>query len=129
MTARLSTEGRLTSFGRDGLVFDVVDQGPLAGDVVVLLHGFPQRCSSWDLLAPLSHASGYRTPAPDQRGYSPRARPRGRISYRMPFSTSSQLAEVTVPALFINSDSDPVLGRTGAEYARRFVTGRTPSTP
>ncbi|MFE2626122.1 alpha/beta fold hydrolase, partial [Streptomyces caelestis] len=83
MTARVNADGRLTSFGRDGLVFDVVDRGPLDGEVVVLLHGFPQRASSWDLLAPLLHASGYRTLAPDQRGYSPRARPRGRFSYRM----------------------------------------------
>ncbi|MFH8437869.1 alpha/beta fold hydrolase [Streptomyces sp. NPDC018007] len=79
---------RLTSFERDGLVFDVVDRGPLGGETVVLLHGFPQTSSSWDLLAPLLHAQGYRTLAPDQRGYSPRARPRGRFAYRM-----SQLAE------------------------------------
>lgn len=92
MTARVSADGRLTSFGRDGLVFDVVDRGPLDGEVVVLLHGFPQRASSWDLLAPLLHASGYRTLAPDQRGYSPRARPRGRFSYRMSQLTKDVVA-------------------------------------
>ncbi|MEU0098785.1 alpha/beta fold hydrolase [Streptomyces sp. NPDC006267] len=91
MTAGSGEDGRLTSFRRDGLVFDVMDRGPLDGEIVVLLHGFPQRASSWDLLAPLLHASGYRTLAPDQRGYSPRARPRGRFSYRM-----SQLTEDVV---------------------------------
>ncbi|MCD0453307.1 alpha/beta fold hydrolase [Actinocorallia sp. API 0066] len=74
---------RITSFARGGWVFDVVDGGPLDGDVVVLLHGFPQTSSSWDRLAPLLHAAGYRTLAPDQRGYSPRARPRGRFAYRL----------------------------------------------
>ncbi|MBZ5734648.1 alpha/beta fold hydrolase [Nocardioides sp. TRM66260-LWL] len=68
-------DARLTSFTRDGLVFDVVDAGPLDGDPVVLLHGFPERASSWAAVAPLLHAAGLRTFAPDQRGYSPRARP------------------------------------------------------
>ncbi len=77
------TQGRLTSYAHDGLVFDVRDEGPLDGPVVVLLHGFPQRASSWDLVVPLLHAAGMRTVAPDQRGYSRGARPRGRSSYRM----------------------------------------------
>lgn len=47
----------------------------------------------------LLHASGYRTLAPDQRGYSPRARPRGRISYRMSQLTEDVVAliEATAP--------------------------------
>ncbi|MDT9593635.1 alpha/beta fold hydrolase [Nocardioides zeae] len=72
---------RLTSFTHDGLTFDVTDDGPLDGEVVVLLHGFPQRASSWRRVAPLLHAQGYRTVAPDQRGYSPGARPTGRRAY------------------------------------------------
>ncbi|WP_067474562.1 alpha/beta fold hydrolase [Actinomadura hibisca] len=83
---------RITSFERDGLVFDVADQGPIGGDVVVLLHGFPQTSRSWERLAPLLHASGYRTLAPDQRGYSPRARPRGRFAYRLSQLTEDVLA-------------------------------------
>ncbi|MDX6743923.1 alpha/beta fold hydrolase [Actinocorallia sp. A-T 12471] len=74
---------RITSYSRDGLTFDVTDQGPLDGDVVILLHGFPQTSRCWARLAPLLHAAGYRTLAPDQRGYSPRARPRGRLAYRL----------------------------------------------
>ncbi|MFW6772686.1 alpha/beta fold hydrolase [Nocardioides sp. CPCC 205120] len=74
---------RVTTFTNDGLTFDVVDSGPLDGDVVVLLHGFPQRSSCWDQVAPLLHAQGYRTVAPDQRGYSPGARPNGRKQYTL----------------------------------------------
>lgn len=73
---------RLTSFTHDGLTFNVQDSGPLDGPVVVLLHGFPQRASSWDAVVPILHAHGLRTIAPDQRGYSPGARPRGRTAYR-----------------------------------------------
>ncbi len=74
---------RVTSYAHDGLVFDVLDQGPPDGPVVVLLHGFPQRATSWRQVAPLLHSRGYRTVAPDQRGYSRGARPRGRSSYRL----------------------------------------------
>jgi pimeloyl-ACP methyl ester carboxylesterase len=74
---------RITGLRHDGLVFDVRDEGPPDGPVVVLLHGFPQRASSWDAVVPLLHAAGCRTVAPDQRGYSRGARPRRRSSYRM----------------------------------------------
>jgi pimeloyl-ACP methyl ester carboxylesterase len=74
---------RLTSYSHDGLDFDVLDEGPLDGVVIVLLHGFPQKATSWRRVTPLLHARGYRTVAPDQRGYSAGARPAGRSSYRM----------------------------------------------
>jgi len=73
---------RITIFTRDGLVFDVRDTGPPDGTPVLLLHGFPQDSRSWDAVSPLLHARGYRTIAPDQRGYSPGARPRPRRAYR-----------------------------------------------
>ncbi|MFE3291389.1 alpha/beta fold hydrolase [Rhodococcus sp. NPDC059234] len=74
--------GRIVSYRRGGLVFDVRDEGPIDGVPVVLLHGFPQDWRSWDALAPLLHARGYRTLAPNQRGCSPGARPRSRWAYR-----------------------------------------------
>lgn len=74
--------GRSTKVERDGLVFDVLDEGPRDGEPVVLLHGFPERATAWRLVAPLLHARGYRTLAMDQRGYAPGARPRRRRDYR-----------------------------------------------
>jgi pimeloyl-ACP methyl ester carboxylesterase len=70
------------SFRRDGLTFDVRDAGPADGEPVVLLHGFPQDATAWDRVAPVLHGAGLRTFAPDQRGYSPMARPRARAAYR-----------------------------------------------
>jgi pimeloyl-ACP methyl ester carboxylesterase len=70
-------------FERDGLVFDVRDGGPPDGEPVVLLHGWPQDSSAYDRMAPLLHGAGLRTLAPDQRGYSPGARPPGRSPYRL----------------------------------------------
>jgi pimeloyl-ACP methyl ester carboxylesterase len=74
---------RIETFTREGLEFDVRDSGPLDGVPVILLHGFPQDSRCWDALCPLLHARGYRTVAPDQRGYSPHARPHGRRAYRL----------------------------------------------
>jgi pimeloyl-ACP methyl ester carboxylesterase len=74
---------RITSFSRDGLRFDVTDAGPLDGDVVVLLHGFPTDRTSWDRIATRLHVAGLRTLAPDQRGYSPTACPPDRDAYRL----------------------------------------------
>ena len=72
----------MDSFRRDGLTFDVRDAGPADGEPVVLLHGFPQDARAWDRLAPVLHGAGLRTLAPDQRGYSPMARPLGRTAYK-----------------------------------------------
>jgi pimeloyl-ACP methyl ester carboxylesterase len=73
---------RLTEFSRGSLTFDVIDTGPVDGVPVVLLHGFPQRAASWGAVSERLHAAGLRTYAVDQRGYSPRARPRSRFGYR-----------------------------------------------
>ena len=75
---------RLTEYTRGPLTFDVVDTGPEDGAPVVLLHGFPQRATSWAPVAEHLHAAGLRTYAPDLRGYSPRARPKSRFAYAVP---------------------------------------------
>ena len=72
----------MDSYSRGDLRFDVRDGGPRDGEPVILLHGFPEDSGSWDRVAPLLHEAGYRTLAPDQRGYSPGARPAGRRAYR-----------------------------------------------
>src|SRR5690606_23420741 len=74
---------RITTVERDGLRFDVRDEGPLDGDAIVLLHGFPQDSRSWAEVVPHLHAAGYRTIAPDQRGCSPEDRPARRRDYRL----------------------------------------------
>ncbi|MBC8092146.1 MAG: alpha/beta fold hydrolase, partial [Pseudonocardia sp.] len=53
---------------------DVHESGPPDGPPVLLLHGFPQGADSWDAVTPALGAAGFRTIAPDQRGYSPGAR-------------------------------------------------------
>jgi pimeloyl-ACP methyl ester carboxylesterase len=59
----------------NSLVFDVRTAGPVDGDVVILLHGFPQTSFAWRHQIPALARAGYHVIAPDLRGYSPGARP------------------------------------------------------
>jgi pimeloyl-ACP methyl ester carboxylesterase len=67
-----------------GLVFDALAAGPPTGELVMLLHGFPQTAACWTPLLETLAAAGYRAVAPDQRGYSPAARPTTIQAYRLP---------------------------------------------
>jgi pimeloyl-ACP methyl ester carboxylesterase len=58
-----------------GLTFDAWVEGPPDGPLVMLLHGFPQSRHTWRHQLPALAAAGFRAVAPDQRGYSPGARP------------------------------------------------------
>src|SRR5919106_4048799 len=60
---------------RSGLAFTADVAGPVEGPLVLLLHGFPESRHSWRAALPALAAAGYRAMAPDQRGYSPGARP------------------------------------------------------
>lgn len=58
-----------------GMTFRALAAGPENGEPVLLLHGIPETSAMWaDIMVELA-AAGYRCVAPDQRGYSPEARP------------------------------------------------------
>lgn len=80
----MRTDRRISTVERDGLVFGVLDDGPIDGDPVVLLHGWPDRPSLWRQVTPVLNAAGYRTLVPDRRGFAPGARPKRRRDYRLP---------------------------------------------
>lgn len=65
------------------MVYDARVSGPEDGRPVLLLHGFPQNSRSWDAVATLLADAGCRCIAPDQRGYSPGARPLAVEDYAM----------------------------------------------
>lgn len=77
-----------------GLCFEVYVAGPDNGAPVLLLHGFPQHAGEWDQVAPGLHAAGYRTIAPNQRGYTPDARPDDWQDYKMTECVADALAIV-----------------------------------
>ena len=60
---------------RPGLVFDVSVAGDAAAPLVLLLHGFAVSRHLYDAQLPALARAGFFAVAPDQRGYSPGARP------------------------------------------------------
>lgn len=58
-----------------GLVFDVSVAGPVDGPLVLMLHGFGVSRYYWNAQVEALADAGYRTVAPNQRGYAVGARP------------------------------------------------------
>ncbi len=65
-------------------VFQARAAGPADGELVLLLHGFPQTSYSYRHQLEALAEAGYRAVAPDLRGYSPGARPAEVSEYAMP---------------------------------------------
>ncbi|MFE3494723.1 alpha/beta fold hydrolase [Streptomyces sp. NPDC059175] len=55
--------------------FDALTAGPRDGELVLLLHGFPEFADCWTEEIHALAQAGYQAVAVDQRGYSPGARP------------------------------------------------------
>ena len=70
------------------LVFDAAVAGPEDGDLVIMLHGFPQAWFEYRHQIPVLAAMGFRVVVPNQRGYSPGARPQNVEAYSMPHLVS-----------------------------------------
>jgi pimeloyl-ACP methyl ester carboxylesterase len=110
------------TFHRDGLRFDVTDRGPRDGPAVVCLHGFPQDSTSYDGVAPILVERGLRVLAPDQRGYSPGARPDGRSAYALPELVADVLALLDTAGI----DAAHVVGHDWGGAVAWALAGRHP---
>ena len=124
----------MEQFTRNELTFDVTDVGPAEAEAIVLLHGYPQSSASWRSVFPGLTAAGYRALAPDQRGYSPGARPVGRRAYVM----SELVADVLALADQAGIDRFHVVGHDwggavawalGTDHPDRLRTLTVLSTP
>ena len=74
--------------------FETSESGPADGELVLLLHGFPQHADSWDRVVPRLNDAGYRTVTFNQRGYSPDARPTRRRDYAIPELVADAVAVI-----------------------------------
>lgn len=61
----------------------VVQAGPEAGPLVILLHGFPEFWYGWRHQIPYLVEKGYRVWVPDQRGYNISDKPKGIKNYTL----------------------------------------------
>jgi pimeloyl-ACP methyl ester carboxylesterase len=98
---RAETQGegiRTRQINTRGFTFDALETGS-SGEPVLLLHGFPDTSLEWTALMPVLSAAGYHCLAPDQRGYSPGARPTEVDAYKYEelvadaFAIGSELGE------------------------------------
>jgi pimeloyl-ACP methyl ester carboxylesterase len=80
----MSAEIRTRAVKIGDLSFTVDEAGPPDGPKVLMLHGFPQSRWAWRRQLPVLAAAGFHAIAPDQRGYSPGARPAGTDAYALP---------------------------------------------
>ena len=111
---------------RDGLMFDVTAAGPVDGEPVVLLHGFPQSARCWDAVTPALAAAGLRTVAPDQRGYSPGARPADPGAYRLPELVADAAAIVGSALAETGRDRAHVVGHDWGAVVAWTLAGSRP---
>jgi pimeloyl-ACP methyl ester carboxylesterase len=103
-------------------VFEARVAGPDDGEVVLLLHGFPQTSWSWRAQLEALASAGYRAIAPDQRGYSPGARPAEVERYTIP----SLVADVLAIADAVNAHTFHLVGHDWGAAVAWQVAGRHP---
>jgi pimeloyl-ACP methyl ester carboxylesterase len=65
----------------NGITLHAVTAGPVDGEPVVLLHGFPEFWYGWRRQIPALAEAGYRVVVPDQRGYNRSEKPDGIAAY------------------------------------------------
>jgi pimeloyl-ACP methyl ester carboxylesterase len=106
----------------NGWVFTVRTAGPEDGPLVILLHGFPQtsRCYQSELTA--LGQRGHRAVAPDQRGYSPGARPVDVDAYQV----DHLVADVVALADALHADTFDLVGHDWGGLIAWLVAGRFP---
>jgi pimeloyl-ACP methyl ester carboxylesterase len=117
-----------------GMTFRCREAGPDTGEPVILLHGFPETSHMWTDFLPVLAAAGYHCLAPDQRGYSPQARPEGRENYLTPLLARDvvALADAVGFARFhlIGHDWGAGVGwRTVIDFPERVVSWTALSIP
>jgi pimeloyl-ACP methyl ester carboxylesterase len=97
----------------------VVTAGPEDGDVVVLLHGFPEFWYSWREQIPALVDAGYRVVVPDMRGYNESEKPRGVDAYRI----DELVADVVALVEHYADDADAAGGDASDDDASAHVVG------
>ncbi len=96
----------LSTVSANGFTFNLRTLGPADGEPVILLHGFPETSYEWRYQMVALARAGYRTIAPDQRGYSPGARP----SVVSDYAVVDLVADVLAIAAALGVDRFHVVG-------------------
>ena len=79
-----------------GFEFDALTDGPVNGELIVLLHGLPRNCWEWHHQIPAMAELGFQVVAPDLRGFCDGARPLDVEAYHVQEYVDDVLAIVDV---------------------------------
>ena len=104
------------------MTFDVLADGPEDGRLVMLLHGFPQSAHEWRGQMSALAGAGCRAVAPNQRGYSPGARPLDVSAYAI----DHLVADVLALADEIGAHQFDLVGHDWGGLIGWYVAGRYP---
>lgn len=104
------------------LVFDVRRAGDAQAPPVLCLHGFPHSHHGWRHLLAGLPAHGYRVIAPDQRGYSPGARPAGIDAY----ATERLVADALAVAEAFDAPRFHLVGHDWGGHLAWLIAARHP---
>lgn len=132
MTTGTATRAEIRA---NGLTFDALVVGPDDGELVLLLHGFPQPAACWARQLTALANAGYRVVAPNQRGYSRSARPDETGAYRLDHLTADALAIVDTvksgaPFHLVGHDwGGAIAWALGADHGDRLRSLTVVSTP
>lgn len=78
----MATDIKIETIQANGFEFNCRTIGqPSDGPAIILLHGFPETSHMWEETMVHLHKKGFYCLAPDLRGYSPNARPKGAHNY------------------------------------------------
>ena len=87
----------------NGLMLHVGHLGPAGGEIIVLLHGFPEFSQSWMAQADFFANKGYHVIVPDQRGYNLSPKPAQIKNYGLPYLAGD------IAALITSLTTEPVI--------------------
>ena len=90
----------------NGMTLRALAAGPKDGRVILLLHGFPQSSHEWAAQLPALGRARHRAVAPDQRGYSPGARPESVEAY----SIDTLVADVAAMCHVLGAEQVDLVG-------------------
>jgi pimeloyl-ACP methyl ester carboxylesterase len=111
------------SVAANGWVFDLRCAGPRDGRPILLLHGFPQTSRCFDAIISALGQLGYWVVAPDQRGYSPGARPMDVARYGI----DHLVADVTAIADGLDIERFDLVGHDWGGLVAWTVAGSAPN--
>jgi pimeloyl-ACP methyl ester carboxylesterase len=106
----------------NGLRFRTMVDGPPDGEMVILLHGFPEGAESWSRQVTALAAAGFLAVAPDLRGYGLSAAPEGVENY----SIDHLVEDVRLIIKAFGRQAAHVAGHDWGGVVAWFVAGRNP---